>query len=93
MTFDEFMATYRERIEVACAADTYGDPDTDRDNKAPITVRAMNVVTQECLDIFQEIGVFCDRLRLERLLRYLVIPDGPLINPYEEAQYLLERLK
>lgn len=93
MTFDEYMAVYRERIEKRCAEDTYGDPTTDRDNKAPISVRAMEVVTDENLDIFQEIGVFCDRRRLERLLQYLVIPDGPLINPYEEAKYLLEQLK
>lgn len=93
VTFEEFWEDNHERLEERCKVDTYGDPTTDRDNKAPISSRAMKVVSSECFEIFTEIGVVCDRVRLERLLRYLVIPDGPLVNPYEEARYLLEQLR
>lgn len=92
-TFEAFWDAYHLQIERVCMLDTYGEPG-EADNKAPISERAMKVVAKECLDIFSEAGVFLDRERLIRLLRYLVIPEGaPSLNPYIEAQYLLEHLK
>lgn len=95
-TFDQFMARYRGRIEEACKDDTYGDPTTDRDNKAPISVRAMNVVTQVNLEIFGEIAVFVDKERLVRLLQHVAGDDDESEDvPYRElfeAHTLLEQI-
>lgn len=99
MTFDEFWEQNHERIEEACKVDTYGDPTTDRDNKAPISSRAMQVVSRESFAIFQEIGVICDVHKLRRLLEYLVDPGpagitAPIIrNPYAEASELLKQIE
>lgn len=97
LTFDEFMAKYRTRIEEACRDDTYGDPTTDRDNKGPISVRAMNVVTRVNLEIFEEIAIFVDRPRLVRLLEHIVGDDDESDDdvPYRElneAHILLEQI-
>lgn len=93
MTFDEFWDLFHERIEEACKIDTYGDPTTDRDNKAPISSRAMQVVSGECFDIFGEIGVLCDRTKLLRLLEYLVDAHTPVgYLPYPEAMELLHQI-
>lgn len=94
MTFDEFWALYHERIEEACKIDTYGDPTTDRDNKAPISSRAMQVVAREAFAIFQEIGAVCDVHQLKRLLEYLTdATRSPFVtNPYQEASELLKEI-
>lgn len=96
-SFDEFMVKYRTRIEAACTADTYGDLTTDRDDRSPITVRAMNVVTKTNLEIFGEIAVFADRKRLVRLLQHLTGEDSDddddtPYNVLNEAHHLLEQL-
>lgn len=97
MTFDEFMAKHRHRIEEVCKDDTYGDPTTDADNKAPISVRAMNVITRVNLEIFEEIAVFVDKERLIRLLEHVAGRDDSSDDevPYfsaREAEVLLEQI-
>lgn len=93
MTPEEFWDANHEEIEhAAWLAHTQGTPNPN-DDRPLISIQQMKAVSIACAEIFQTQGIFCDRTRLERLLRYLTVPDGPLVNPYEEAQYLLEQLK
>lgn len=55
MTPEQAWETFRDRIEHVCAQDTYGEPG-DRDNKAPISTRAMKVVFLETWRLAQSVG-------------------------------------
>lgn len=57
MTPEQAWETYHDEIERVCRADTYGDPATDRDNKAPISTRAMRVVFLETWRLALSVGL------------------------------------
>lgn len=89
---EEFWIEHRDEIQKAAwRAHTRGTDDQGDDR--PITsVYEMKAITEVCYDIFEHVGVLCDRLRLLRLLEYLTGSDNANIEPMHEAATLLEEI-